>query len=740
MRAPESELNVLDWLLAPVSLEFFLAEHWGQKPLLLHRQDANYYSSLLRDSDLDYVLHAAARRRGNIEVLSGGGRPQTAGGVEGTVRAVRQGSSLRINAIQRFSPALARTRAALEQRFSCTVNMNMYLTPGDGKALGKHVDTHDVLVLQIAGQKRWQLFDSVYPDPLENLPQLRGESKAYQKRYRLPNPSAPEDANLTEDFMLRAGDLLYLPRGHQHAAQGELRTVSCHITVGFQVLTQLDLLSVALASAAQGMPGLRKALPAGFSWDPTVKQAAIQQSMELLKQLPENMQPESAFGEVARLFTRGRDNLTTNRLLQPRAGPSSIELETRLRKRSGIVLGIDRDAESIRLMWREVSLTLPLKLDTSCQFVLEHEVFRPSDLPTDLADEEKVAFCRDLEEMNLLFVAGRRQASRAPALNADMTGWLPIDYDSKKGMVTWQFFGERSLEEPFYRQAVRRSQASQRAVERRRTPVPQPAGARRPAGFVFHISRCGSTLVSNALRSTGQAMVISEAEPVNQAITALERSADAGALRGIVDVFCGHGTPPPPAIFKLTSWNVLDIAQFRRLWPDVPMVIVIRNPEQVMVSCLATPPGWMQWKEHPERIGLGFEGFDAVSGSDEEFCARVLGRFMQAALDSFDQQMMVVDYVDLRADTIALVAGHFGLELDSGAKEAIERSLAVYSKDPTGSRLFVPDDESKNSAVTKEIRSAAEQWASKPYGKLLKLKTYGGTPEAVSSPGNPRLD
>src|SRR5690606_2463946 len=44
-----------------------------------------------------------------------------------------------------------------------------------------------------------------------------------------------------------------------------------------------------------------------------------------------------------------------------------------------------------------------------------------------------------------------------------------------------------------------------------------------PSGFIFHVSRCGSTLVSNALRSSGNS-VLSEAQPLSVALMALKMS------------------------------------------------------------------------------------------------------------------------------------------------------------------------------------------------------------------------
>src|SRR5439155_21535439 len=87
----------------------------------------------------------------------------------------------------------------------------------------------------------------------------------------------PPDA-FTPDFPareieLRAGDLLYLPRGHGHEARtGE--TMSIHVTLGLYAVTWADLLCLAVYQAAQSDVRFRRALPPGFASDPGAGPAA----------------------------------------------------------------------------------------------------------------------------------------------------------------------------------------------------------------------------------------------------------------------------------------------------------------------------------------------------------------------------------------------------------------------------------------------------------------------------------
>lgn len=77
-----------------------------------------------------------------------------------------------------------------------------------------------------------------------------------------------------------------------------------------------------------------------------------------------------------------------------------------------------------------------------------------------------------------------------------------------------------------------------------------------PTGFIFHISRCGSTLLANALKTANQVLVVSEPRPVTE--TLLLRLPSGGA------------DEPEKLVIKFTSINILAMRQMRTWWPDVP--------------------------------------------------------------------------------------------------------------------------------------------------------------------------
>jgi len=103
----------------------------------------------------------------------------------------------------------------------------------------------------------------------------------------------------------------------------------------------------------------------------------------------------------------------------------------------------------------------------------------------------------------------------------DFDGWAPVKFYDQHRRVAWMRFGEAGLREPFFEQSVRRLR-TQRIVDIRHTDSDVLLDAEEtvpPSGFIFHISRCGSTLLTNALREYPQNIVISEAHPISQALS-----------------------------------------------------------------------------------------------------------------------------------------------------------------------------------------------------------------------------
>lgn len=164
-----------------------------------------------------------------------------------------------------------------------------------------------------------------------------------------------------------------------------------------------------------------------------------------------------------------------------------------------------------------------------------------------------------------------------------------------------------------------------------------------PAGFVFHESRVGSTLVANALTAMDPEShrVYSESDPINSALNACQDTTTSSCDMNIhVELFrdvvymMGRTSSPKEKhmFFKVSSIGSKRIDVMQAAFPTVPWIFVYRDPVQTMMShmdpsklrgrfpqavCLRAkrrPP-------HDLAALVSHYGADVHELSNEEFCA-----------------------------------------------------------------------------------------------------------------------
>jgi hypothetical protein len=129
-------------------------------------------------------------------------------------------------------------------------------------------------------------------------------------------------------------------------------------------------------------------------------------------------------------------------------------------------------------------------------------------------------------------------------------GWLPFRTHWQQGdlYVEWIYFGEQRLREPFFDDSIGRCRSKPfNLLFCHATPIgtlAQPRADRlQPTGFIFHMSRCGSTLVSQMLAAIPRNIVVSEASPIDAVVQArhlrpdLSEEQHAVWLAGMVGAF-----------------------------------------------------------------------------------------------------------------------------------------------------------------------------------------------------------
>jgi hypothetical protein len=312
---------------------------------------------------------------------------------------------------------------------------------------------------------------------------------------------------------------------------------------------------------------------------------------------------------------------------------------------------------------------------------------------------------------------------------ADLARWTPISFDFSGPVpaVDWADLSAERFNEPFFDQTVARWASGPGARPLVRTGLEalialDSEPSLEPAGMIFHLSRCGSTLVSRLLGTLPGVVVLAEPAPLNALLGLDPDRVDEAALVRLVRLLvralgrCRHGDERQ-LVLKCTSWNIRRRAVLAAAFPETPWIWVQRDPARVLASLLAEPPGWLGLQAAPPRAArlFGLDPAAVPAMARAEFAARALGSMLEAAATD-PARRISIDYADLPAAVWKHVAPHFGLEADPAAFERMIEESRFYAKDPAP-RVFAGDAPERR-PMTDAMREAAQRFAEPGYRAL----------------------
>jgi lysine-specific demethylase/histidyl-hydroxylase NO66 len=258
----------------------------------------------------------------------------------------------------------------LEQELEHPAQANAYFTPRDAQGLPVHHDTHDVLSLQVSGEKRWLVYEPALELPLKD------------QRYK-PDLGGPGEP--IHDVTLKPGDTLYLPRGWLHEAATS-STDSLHITVGVNVYTWLDAFKAALVECGDEVDFRRS--PDG-------------DADELVELLRGRLDPDHVAMRRRQKLVGTRRAVLADQLSQLR-GLEGLTVETPVERRGTVIFDLDGST----LVFEGKRVTVPDDAREDVEFVAAaDDGFTPAELPGDLDDESRLVLVRRLVREGFLRIS-----------------------------------------------------------------------------------------------------------------------------------------------------------------------------------------------------------------------------------------------------------------------------------------------------------------------------------------------
>jgi ribosomal protein L16 Arg81 hydroxylase len=302
--------------------------------------------------------------------------------------SLRDGATLIVDAVNELSPPLQRLCAGLSAELAASSQANLYACWGETQGFDVHWDDHDVFVVQVDGRKQWALYG-----PTETSPTRRG-------------PGAQASAPQTEPelIVLEPGDVLYLPRGHWHAAVGQ-GGPTLHLTIGLTRKTGSDLLHwladevLAEESGRSDLPFEAGDAAVGDRLAQLLAGLAASDPQELARRYRRHVEavapqrPELSFPYIGMAETA----LAPTTQLSLAQGPARL-----LRSEGGVVLS-----------WRGVEFTLAPALEPAVRALLAGEALAVEAFhraAPGASDAQVQAFLREMVRRGAFVISGKATA------------------------------------------------------------------------------------------------------------------------------------------------------------------------------------------------------------------------------------------------------------------------------------------------------------------------------------------
>jgi ribosomal protein L16 Arg81 hydroxylase len=389
----ERTANALGRCVEPIDAAEFLAEYWEQQPLAVPRAEEGRFDDLLSVADVERLVSSGGLRTPGLRLVKEGGtiaepsyttdiswRPKPFIGTvdpDRVATAFEEGATIVLQALHHTWPPLAHFCRALERDLGSGVQANSYYTPRRSQGFAVHHDTHDVFVLQVAGEKHWRVYEPLLELPLK--------TQRWSSSLGEPGPAVLE-------LTLRAGDTLYLPRGWLHDALTS-ETDSLHITVGVNVHTWVDAFRAALTACADDVE-FRRSVPE--DGEPAV---------DLVERLAERLGPEAVRRRARAAFVGSRRPILDGHLGEVRE-LESVTVDALLERRPTVIADLD----GTTLSFEGKLVAFPAHARAQVEAIFDAEgPFTAADLPEGLDEEGRLVLVRRLIREGFL----RRSAAGA---------------------------------------------------------------------------------------------------------------------------------------------------------------------------------------------------------------------------------------------------------------------------------------------------------------------------------------
>ncbi len=243
-----------------------------------------------------------------------------------------------------------------------------------------------------------------------------------------------------------------------------------------------------------------------------------------------------------------------------------------------------------------------------------------------------------------------------------------------------------------------------------------------PAGFVFHMSKCGSTLVAKVLDQPDTQMIIKEPTPLHENLwqyltdnwqdPVAPTEDNLRLIRNLIQILGRNRLPNQKSYFvRFRSWNIAFVEIIQQAFPDTPCLFIYRDPVKVMASILNKPTtGLPRLNESDAAAFITKRSRKELTQMDAlHYFTSFYKQYLYLGLNKM-KNTHYLNYRLLNKQNIdQILRTAYNYSATKTDLPIMQAQFDSYSKDDTGTVRFVSDRKEKKKQVTPAMREAAEE-------------------------------
>jgi gluconate kinase len=285
----------------------------------------------------------------------------------------------------------------------------------------------------------------------------------------------------------------------------------------------------------------------------------------------------------------------------------------------------------------------------------------------------------------------------------DFHNWLPSKLFEQDGalFLEWIYLCDVRFNMPFFDESLAKCRTSNtmEGVDRRKdqissidflSEVAQTVDAVEPSLFIFHTSRCGSTLATQVLSLQHQNIVFPEyriADAILRATISGEPVSEEKRKEWLKNLIRIMGqkrfSTEERLIIKLDSWHFCYYNLLRELFPEVPFAILYREPEAILRS---NSKQWgMQFIPEIVPPSIFHIEFDASPPFSFNGYANQVLQSMYASIQTIaraDNCCLLLDYCNGVAENLSRLTEILQIDHSFLQREDVKERMKFHSKRP----------------------------------------------------------